>query len=405
MFDVNKIRKDFPMIVNNPNLIYFDNSATTYKPYCVLNAVKDFYENKTANVHRGDYDNSFIVSSEFDEARNVVAKFLNCDKNEVVFTSGATHSLNQAAQYGFQYLEKGDVILTTLSEHASNILPWFNVSKKTGATIEYIKQDKEGIIDLESFKKQMNSKVKVVTLAHVSNVLGHINPIKEIAKIVRKFDCILVVDGAQSAPHIKVDVKDLDVDMFAFSSHKMCGPDGIGVLYGKSEILNKLEPLIYGGGSNARFTSDGNILLREIPERFEAGTPNIEGVLGLKKAVEYLMDIGMDNIHNHEVKLKDYMISKLKELDNVTLYNPSADTGIIAFNVKGVFSQDSGSYLNNKKICVRSGHHCAKMVPNLINENDTVRASMYLYNTFEEIDRFIEALSNLNIESALDIFF
>ena len=393
------------MIVNHPDLIYFDNGATTYKPFSVVNAVNEFYINKTANVHRGDYDNSFIVSNEYDETRDVVANFINCDSKEVVFTSGATHSLNQAAQYGLQFLKERDVILTTLSEHASNILPWFNVSKKAGAKIQYIKQNEEGVIDLEQFKKQMNDNVKVVTLAHVSNVLGHINPIKEISSIVHEYDCILIVDGAQSVPHIKIDVKDLGIDMLAFSAHKMCGPNGIGVLYGKYEILNKLEPLIYGGGSNARFFSCGDVTLKQAPFKFESGTPNVEGVLGMKAAINYLSSIGMDNIHEYETKLKNYMLEKLKKLENIILYNPSVDTGIISFNAKGVFSQDSGSYLNTKKICVRSGNHCAKLLPELIDQNDTVRVSMYFYNTFEEVDRFIEAVSRLNIETAIGIFF
>ncbi|NLC96471.1 MAG: cysteine desulfurase, partial [Erysipelotrichaceae bacterium] len=360
MFNIEKIRKDFPMIINHPNMVYFDNSATTYKPFSVINAVNDFYTNLTSNVHRGDYNTSFLVSNEYEDTRKVVARFINCDEKEVVFTSGATFGLNQVANYGLDNLKKGDVILTTLSEHASNILPWFNVAKKTGATIKYIKQDNEGILDMDSYKSLMDENVKVVTLAHVSNVLGHINPIKEICEIAHNYNAIVVVDGAQSVPHIKIDVKDLGVDFLAFSAHKMCGPNGIGILYGKFDLLQKLEPLVYGGGSNSRFSSNREVMLKDAPFKFESGTPNVEGVLGMKQAILYLEKIGMDNIHEYEVKLKDYMIQELKKLGNIKLYNPNSDTGIIALNGDGVFAQDSGSFFNTKNICVRSGNHCAK---------------------------------------------
>ena len=405
MFNVEDIRKDLPMLINYPERVYFDNGATTFKPYSVINAVNEFYTKNTSNVHRGDYDISFMVSNEYDETRKVVADFINCEVNEVVFTSGATASLNQAAMYGLEHLKENDVILTTLSEHASSILPWFNVCSKTGAKIEYIKLDNEGKLDLDTFKTQMNENVKVVLIAHISNVLGHIHPIKEISKIVHDYNGVLIVDGAQSVPHIKVDVKDMGIDMLAFSAHKMCGPSGIGILYGRYDLLESMEPLIYGGGSNSRFLSCGNLYLKETPYKFEAGTPNIEGILGLKQAILYLNKIGMDNIHEYEVKLKNYMIEKLSELDNIEIYNPHVDTSIISFNAKGVFAQDAGSFLNSRNISVRSGNHCAKLLVDLINQNDTVRASMYFYNTFEEIDRFIEAAKDISLENAIDIFF
>mgnify|MGYP004442540809 FL=1 len=405
MFVVEDIRKDFPILKANPNLVYFDNGATTFKPQCVIDAVSEFYSSFTSNVHRGDYDMAVKADRMFDAARQSVAHFINAKPEEIVFTAGASASLNQIA-YGLKdRLHEGDVILTTVSEHASNILPWFKVAEQTGAVIEYIRLDEEGQISMEAFNEAMHDRVKVVTLAHVGNVMGQIQPVREMAAVAHAMGALMVVDGAQSVPHIPVDVKDMDCDFLAFSSHKMCGPSGVGVMYGKYELLEAMEPWLQGGGANARFDICGNVLLKHAPAKFEAGTPNIEGVIGLKAAVEYLEKIGMANIQAYEHELREYLRVKMQELDNVTIYNPHAPTGIVAFNGNGVFAQDTGSYLNTKNVAVRSGTHCAKILPELIGTADTVRASLYFYNTKEEIDRFVEACRGISVENCIGIFF
>ncbi len=405
MFDVNKIRNDFPMFRNNPDLIYFDNGAATFKPQAVIDTVINYYEKENTNVHRGDYALSFKVSKQFDEARSIVAQFINAQENEIVFTSGTTQSLNQAADYVKGILQEGDIILTTYLEHASNILPFFEVYKNTEAKLEYIKVDKEGNIDLAHLKSLMNDRVKAVSIAHVSNVLGTVAPIKEIEEIVHQYDCLLIVDGAQSTPHLKIDVKDLGVDMFSFSAHKMLAPNGVGVLYAKKELLEKMNPLFYGGGSNARFFKNGEVILKDYPDKFESGTPNIEGVLGLASAIKYLEGITMEVVHQRELELKKYFIDKLNELDNIEVYNPHTASSIISFNVKGIFAQDTAGYLANKNICVRSGNHCAKLINEVIGKSDSVRVSLYFYNTFDEIDRFVDVVKDISIKSVIDIFF
>lgn len=406
MFDINKVRSDFPMIVNHPDLVYLDSAATSFKPQCVIDAVNDYYCNKTVNIHRGDYDLSFSVSNEFEKAREVSRAFINAKtSDEIIFTNGASSSLNLVAYgYGQKFLKEGDVILSSEAEHASNILPWFRVSEVTKAKIEYIPLKENGMFDIELFKQAMHENVKVVTLAHVSNVLGYILPMKEICDIAHSYGAIVVCDGAQSVPHIKTDVQDLDVDFLAFSAHKMCGPSGVGVLYGKYELLEKMDAFMLGGGSNARFDICGNILLRKPPYKFEAGTPCIEGVLGMKKAMEYLMEIGMENIQKRDHELISYMLSELSKLDNVEVYNPHSDCSIATFNIKGVFAQDAATYLNSQKIAVRSGNHCAKILLNVIGASETIRASMYFYNTKEEIDRFIDVVKDITLEKCIGVF-
>ncbi len=406
MFDVKTIRRDFPMFQNNPELIYFDSAATSFKPQKVIDAVMDYYCNKTVNIHRGDYDLSFNVSNTYEEAREVARKFINAQSSdEIVFTNGASSALNLVAYgYGQKYLTADDVILSSEAEHASNILPWFRVAEVTGAKIEYIPLRPDGSFDIELFKKAMHPGVKVVTLAQVSNVLGYILPMKEIAKIAHSYGAIVVCDGAQSVPHIKTDVQDTDIDFLAFSGHKMCGPSGVGVLYGKYALLDKMDAFMLGGGSNARFDICGNILLKKPPFKFEAGTPCIEGVLGLKAAMEYLMDIGMENVEANDKMLVHYLSSKLLELPNIELYNPHSDCAICTFNVKGVFAQDAATYLNTKHIAVRSGNHCAKILLNVIGASETIRASMYLYNTKEEIDRFVKEVAQIDLDKCVGVF-
>lgn len=394
------------MFQNNPGLIYLDNGATTFKPQCVIDAVNHYYTHTTCNIHRGDYDLSFIVDKAYDETRKTVANFIKTsNENEIVFTSGASAALNLVASGWGKKLKENDIILSTEAEHASSILPWFRVAENTGAKVEYIPLTEKGELTVENFKKVMNHQVKVVALASVSNVLGFPVPIQEITKIAHEYGAIVVCDGAQAVPHIPVDVKAWDVDFLAFSAHKVLGPTGVGVLYGKYELLESMEPALLGGGSNARFDMCGNILLKKAPYKFESGTAAIEATLGMKAAIDYISNIGMENIEAYEKELKRYCIEKLKKLNNIILYNPDAPTGIVTFNVKGVFAQDAASYLNSKKIAVRSGTHCAKILMEVLKTSETIRASFAFYNTKEEVDAFVQAVSEITLENCVGLFF
>lgn len=405
MLDVDKIRKDFPMIENNPDLVYLDSAATSLKPQCVIDAVVDFYAKHTSNVHRGDYCVAEINDKLYDGTRNLVAELIHCDKDEVVYTHNVSHSLNQIA-FGLKpMLKKGDTVLITYAEHASNVLPWFALQKEIGINIEYIETDNEANITIDTFKKAMHEGVKVVSVAEVTNVLGSIQPVKEMCEIAHSYGAYMIVDGAQSVPHMKVDVKDLDVDFLGFSAHKMCGPSGVGILYGKKKLLDAMEPVFYGGDMNARFNKDGEMLLKDTPVKFEAGTPNIEGVIGTGAAIQYLLSIGLDNIHEYEKELRAYAIDKLSQLDNIEIINPDNLYGPIDFNAKGVFAQDAAGFLASKNIAVRSGNHCAKILHNIIHTDQSIRASLYFYNTKEEIDRFVEACKEITLENCVGIFF
>lgn len=405
MLDVDKIRKDFPMIQNNPDLVYLDSAATSLKPQCVIDAVVDFYTKHTSNVHRGDYRVAEINDKLYDGTRNLVAELIHCDKDEVVYTHNVSHSLNQIA-FGLKpMLKKGDTVLITYAEHASNVLPWFALQKEIGINIEYIETDEEANITIDTFKKAMHEGVKVVSVAEVTNVLGSIQPIKEMCEIAHSYGAYMIVDGAQSVPHMKVDVKDLDVDFLGFSAHKMCGPSGVGILYGKKKLLDAMEPVFYGGDMNARFNKDGEMLLKDTPVKFEAGTPNIEGVIGTGAAIQYLLSIGLDNIHEYEKELRAYAIEKLSQLDNIEIINPNNLYGPIDFNAKGVFAQDAAGFLASKNIAVRSGNHCAKILHNIIHTDQSIRASLYFYNTKEEIDCFVEACKEITLENCVGIFF
>lgn len=392
MLDVNKIRNDFPMIKNHENekFIYFDNAATTFKPQCVIDEEMKYYTTYCANTHRGDYSIAYIADTKYDEARKIVAQFLNANKKEIIFTSGDSMGLNQVAQGLIPILKKDDEILLSVVEHASCVLPWYKVAKQTGCKIKFIQTDKEGVITPENLKKTITNKTKIVSLAHISNVLGSVNDVKALAKIAHEYNALFVCDGAQSVPHMKIDVKDLDVDFLTFSGHKCCGPTGIGVLYGKIELLERMEPIFLGGGMNSTFDIQCNVKYLTTPEKFEAGTQNVAGAIGLAKAIQYLDSIGMDNINKYEHELKKYLIEKISNLDNITIYNKNTPSAILAFNIKNVFAQDAASLFNKYGICVRSGEHCAKLIHNLINVDATVRASLYFYNTKEEIDYFIE---------------
>lgn len=386
-------RDDFPMIKDD--LIYLDNGATTFKPKCVLEAMNDYYENYSANAHRGDYSISYKVDVAYENARVKVAKFINAEIDEVVFTSGATESLNVIATGFFgNLLEEGDEIIISDAEHASNVLPWFRLANKLGAVIKYVPLDANLHVTLENIKSVVTPRSKVISLAGITNVVGDVRPVKEICKFAHQNNMFVVCDGAQSVPHTKTDVKDLDVDFLAFSGHKMCGPTGVGVLYGKKELLESVEPLSLGGGMNESFDSEKEIYLKELPQRLEAGTPNIAGVIGLGAAVDYLDNIGMDTISIYEQKLKKYMMDKLEKIPYIQIVNEEADSGIVAFNVEGIFSQDVAYYLNKYNICVRAGNHCAKILKKAIGVKNTIRVSLYFYNTKEEIDALVELLSD-----------
>lgn len=405
MIDVEKIRSDFPMFANNPDLIYFDSAATSLKPQCVIDAVTSFYTHHTSNVHRGDYDIAALNDRLYDGCRSKVAKLINCDKDEVIYTHNISHSINQVAKGIAHRLEKGDVILTSMAEHASDLLPWFALQKEKGVVVEYVPTDAQANISIADFEKAMHKGVKVVALAHVTNVLGSLIPIKQITAIAHSYGAIVVVDGAQSVPHMKVDVRDLDVDFYGFSAHKMCGPGGVGVLYGKKKLLEELTPVFEGGDMNARFNKDGEVIYKNVPVRFEAGTPNIEGVIGMGAAIDYLMSIGMDEIEAYEKQLRAYFCEKMKQLDNIELLNPDNVSGPITFNAKGVFAQDAAGYLASRNIAVRSGNHCAKILHEITGTDQSIRASLYFYNTKEEVDRFVEAASQISLENAVGIFF
>lgn len=387
-------REDFPMM--NTGYIYLDNGATTWKSNKVLNSITEYYTNYTANAHRGDYDLSLRVDKEYESTREVVRSFINAKrKEEIVFTSGTTDSLNIIAEGYFRHhLNKDDEIIITYSEHASNVLPWFRLQNEIGAKVVYCPLNENHEVTIENLKKVINNKTKVISLAHITNVIGDVRPIKEICSLAHENNILVVVDGAQSIPHIKTDVQDLDIDFLAFSGHKMTGPTGIGVLYAKYDLLNEIKPINLGGGMNEEFDTPDTIELKPIPTRLEAGTPNIEGVIGLKAAIEYLEKIGMNNIHQHELKLRNLLVQKLKEIPHVTIYNEHSNSGIVAFNVDGVFAQDVAVYLNKHKVCVRAGNHCAKVLKNEIKVANTVRASIYLYNTEEEILKLVELLRN-----------
>ena len=387
-------REDFPMLFNN--IIYFDNGATTFKPKQVLKKISDYYTEYTANAHRGDYHISLKVDTEYELARNIVQEFINAkDRSEIVFTSGSTESLNYIATGIFgNYLEAGDEILITKAEHASNVLPWFRLAKQLDVLVNFIDLDDNHYVTVDNVLKAITPRTKVISLAQITNVIGDIRPIKEICKIAHERGIFVVVDAAQSAPHIKIDVQDLDCDFLAFSGHKLCGPTGVGVLYGKKELLENMEPVNLGGGMNESFDTVNDVYLKSLPTRLEAGTPNIEGVLGLGEAINYLNSIGMDKIHEYEMALRKYLVEKLIDIKHIDIINMEADSGIVAFNVDGVFSQDVAVYLDKYNICLRAGNHCAKILKDEVGVKNTCRISLYFYNNYEEIDRLVELLKD-----------
>ena len=387
-------RDEFPIL--NQDLIYLDNGATTLKPKRVVDKMVDYYEKYTSNIHRGDYNNAIKTNEEYDNVRNIVKDFINAeDPNEIVYTSGTTESLNLAV-FGFfkNKLSEGDEVLISKAEHASNVLPWLALEKEKKIKVKYIPLDENYELTLDNLESSLTDKTKVISIAHISNVIGDIRDIEKIGKICKEKNIYFVVDAAQSVSHIPIDVVKANVSFLAFSAHKMTGPTGVGVLYGKKELLKDMQPLKYGGGMNQSFESDNSYILKDYPIKFEAGTPPIAEVIGLGEAIKFITDIGVEKIHDHEYSLKKYLIDNLEKIPNIVLYNKNSKSGIATFNIKGVFSQDTSVYLNHYNIAIRAGNHCAKILKDDLNIKNTCRISIYLYNTKEEIDKVIEVLKN-----------
>lgn len=388
-------REDFPML--EKNLIYLDNGATTLKPQCVIDSVVSYYREYCANAHRGDYSISQKVDSMYEGVREQVKNFIHAkDSSEIVFTSGTTDGLNRIV-FGYfrKKLNPGDEVLITESEHASNVLPWFQLAKEKEIVVKYIPLDAHHEVTMDNVKKSITSRTKVISLAYITNVIGDIRPMREIIDYAHQKGILVVGDGAQSMSHLKMNVTLDDIDFFVASAHKMYGPTGVGFLYGKFDLLNEMDPTSYGGGMNAMYLKDGYVELREVPTKFEAGTQDIAGVIGMGKAISYLENIGMNKIMKHEHELKNYLVSKLKEFDNIIIYNEDTVGSIVTFNVKDVFSQDTAIYLDKHHICIRSGNHCSKILNQVFDISNTCRVSLGIYNTYEEIDALVDALKNI----------
>ena len=395
--DVEVLRKDFSIldqIVNDEPLVYLDNAATTQKPTQVLEAIAAYYAKDNANVHRGVHTLAERATAAYEAARERVRSFIHAaSTKEVLFTRGTTTGLNWVARYAESVLQPGDEVLISVMEHHSNIIPWQEACKKTGARLIYAYL-KDGMLDLADFRSKLTEKTRFVALAHVSNVLGVVNPIKEIAELVHQANALLVVDGAQSVPHMKIDVQDLDVDFFAFSGHKMLGPTGIGVLYGKEELLEQMSPVEFGG-EMIDFVYEQEATWKELPWKFEAGTPNIAGAIGLAAAIDYLDKIGMETVHQYEQELIAYVFPKLQAVEGLTIYGSEDLTqrsGVISFNLAGLHPHDVATALDYEGVAVRAGHHCAQPLLSYLGVAATVRASFYLYNTKADCDKLVEAL-------------
>ncbi|NQM29632.1 cysteine desulfurase [Streptococcus suis] len=397
MKELNSISKDFPILdqfVNDEPLVYLDNAATTQKPQQVLDVLADYYQRDNANVHRGVHTLSERATARYEAARQKVADFIHAKSSkEILFTRGTTTSLNWVAQFAREILQPEDEVIISVQEHHSNIIPWQQACQQTGAQLRYVYL-RDGEIDVEHLKSLLSSKTKFVSIAHISNVLGAIAPIKQIATLVHEVGAYLVVDGAQSTPHIAIDVQELDVDFFAFSGHKMLGPTGIGVLYGKEEILNQMSPVEFGG-EMIDFVYEQSATWKELPWKFEAGTPSIAGAIGLAAAIDYLNQIGMDRVREHEEELITYLWPKLKAIPGLTIYGSqdvAKRTGLVAFNLDQLHPHDVATALDYEGVAVRAGHHCAQPLLKYLQVPATVRASFYIYNTKADCDKLVEAL-------------
>ena len=392
---INSYKKDFQILEKN-NIVYLDSAATTQKPIQVINAIESFYKNSNANPHRGAYKLSVEATNVYDEARSKVAKFINAkNEKQIIFTRNATESLNMIAYcYGLENIKKGDKIVISIMEHHSNLVPWQYVSKKTGSKLEYMYINELGELTDEEIDKKIVRGTKIVGITHVSNVLGTINPIEKIIKKAHSVGAIVIVDSSQSVPHMKIDVQKLDADFLVFSGHKMLAPLGIGVLYGKDELLNNMKPFLYGGDM-IEYVYEQDATFADLPAKFEAGTQNVEGAVGLASAIDYLENIGMDNVEKIERELTKYALDELQKLAFVTVYgtnNLEKHGGVISFNVNGVHPHDVASILDSENVCIRSGNHCAQPLLRYMGLDSTCRASVYIYNTKEDVDKLIDAL-------------
>ena len=394
--NIEEIKKDFP-IFENKNIAYLDSGATTQKPRYVLDKINEYYEKSNANPHRGAYSLSVEVTELYEGARAKIANFINAKyPEEIIFSKNASESLNLVAySYGLDNLSEGDEVVLSIMEHHSNLVPWQMVTKKTKSTLKYMYINKDFELSKEEIESKITDKTKIVAITQVSNVLGTINNVKEIIKYAHKKGAKVLVDASQSIPHMKVDVRDLDADFLAFSGHKMLAPLGIGVLYGKREILNKMNPFLMGGDM-IEYVYEQNTTFAPLPNKFEAGTQNVEGVVGLAAAIEYIEKIGYDEIDKIEKEVVSYAIDELSKLDFLTLYmtpNRENHSSVISFNINGVHPHDVASILDSENVCVRSGNHCAQPLMRFLGIDSTCRASFYFYNTKEDVDRLVKALN------------
>lgn len=394
--DVKAIREAFPILnqeVNGHPLVYLDSAATSQKPIQVIEAVANYYREYNSNVHRGVHTLGTKATDAYEGAREKVRKFINASSmEEIIFTRGTTTAINTvAASYGRANLKAGDEIVISYMEHHSNIIPWQQVAKATGATLKYIPLEEDGSISTEQARATINSNTKIVAIMYVSNVLGSINPVKEIAAIAHQHGAVMLVDGAQSTPHMKVDVQDLDCDFYALSGHKMCAPTGIGALYGKKHLLENMEPIEFGG-EMIDFVDLQDSTWKELPWKFEGGTPIIAGAVGLGAAIDFLNEIGMDNIEKHEHEIADYALEQLSAVEGITIYGPKHRAGLVTFNVDDVHPHDVATVLDVEGIAIRAGHHCAQPLMRWLKVSATARASFYLYNSKEDVDAFVRGL-------------
>lgn len=394
--DLHAIRQEFPILdqeVNGHPLVYLDSSATSQKPKSVIEALDTYYSQDNSNVHRGVHTLGTRATDKYEGAREKVRKFINAETTkQVIFTRGTTTAINTVAySYGRANLTEGDEIVITPMEHHSNIIPWQQAAKATGATLKYIPLQSDGTISLEDAANTITANTKIVAISHVSNVLGTVNPIKQIAELAHKHNAVIVVDGAQGAPHMKIDVQDLNCDFYAFSGHKMCAPTGIGVLYGRKNLLENMEPFEFGG-EMIDFVNLYDSTWKELPWKFEGGTPIIAGAIGLGAAIDFLNEVGMDNITEHEQKIVSYAMEKLSTMDGITIFGPEKRAGLITFNLDDVHPHDTATVLDAEGIAVRAGHHCAQPLMRWLEVTATARASFYLYNTEEDVDRLVDGL-------------
>ena len=394
LFDAKKIKEDFPIFRNNPDLVFLDNASTTQKPQSVIDTLSHYYENYNSNIHRGIYQIAEKATAAYEKSRDKVTKFIGAgDRRSIVFTKGTTESINLVANsWGGQNLKPGDEVLITEMEHHSNIIPWQLICERTGADLKYIPINEDGTLDLSNPDKYFKNKTKIVCVIHQSNVFGTVNPITEIVKYAHEVGALVLVDGAQSTPHHRVNVTELNCDFFAFSGHKMMGPTGVGALYTKPEILEAMNPFLGGGEMIRKVTLEGSTW-NDIPWKFEAGTPNIAQVIGLGSAIDYINEIGLDRIADHENELLKYAQEKLQSISGINIYGTAKDKGaVISFNLEKIHPHDVAHILDTYGIAIRAGHHCAQPIMKKLNVAATNRASFYIYNTLEEIDRLAEGL-------------